>query len=553
MTLSKETDFHRIGHIAEVLSQHGLGSLYSALGLHRFVGATKAASEHTATSTPPEHLRMALEELGPTFIKLGQLLSTRADLLPPEYLTELSKLQDSVPPVPSEQIERLLVKELGKPIDEAFAHFDPKPFAAASIGQTHLATRKDHVHVVIKVQRPGVAEQVEEDLDILRNLAATASRHWEAGKQYDLVGLEEEFEQTLRAELDYFHEARNAEQFAANFEGDESVHIPRVFWDTSTPRVLTLERISGIKVNDRAKLHRAHIDPAALAQHGAQIVMKMIFDDGFFHADLHPGNLFVEHGGRVGLIDFGMAGTLDERTRDCLSDLIIAIGNQDFDQLTEVFLELGQSRKPVDRSALQFDLEHLIKPCYGKDLKEIKLAPLLNGVFATLRKHYLHLPADLTLLLRAVITAEGMGAGLDPGFDLMTVIEPYAKRMTQRQYSISRWLGKLGPASMELARLSLALPQQVRRVLGDIERGSFQIGVRPDSFEPFVLRLEALANRLVLSVLAGAFVIGSAVLLSFYHPQGWERWAGQLLRSGFVISAALSLYLAWRIARSHRR
>ena len=553
MELTKETHLHRMGQIAEVLSHHGLGSLYGALGLERFAITTKPPSERTAAATPPEHLRMALEELGATFVKLGQLLSTRSDLLPPEYLAELSKLQDAVPPVPEKQIEHLLVKELGKPIDEAFRSFDPKPLAAASIGQTHLATRKDHVHVVVKVQRPGVAEQVEEDLEILRNLAATASHHWEVGKQYDLVGLEEEFEQTIREELDYFHEARNAERFAANFEGDESVHIPRVFRDTSTARVLTLERISGIKVNDRAKLHRAHIDCAVLAQHGAQILMKMIFEDGFFHADLHPGNLFVEHGGRVALIDFGMAGTVDERTRDCLADLIIAVGNQDFDQMTEVFIELGRSAKPIDRGALQLDLEHLIKPCYGKELKEIKLAPLLNGVFDTLRKHYLHLPADLTLVLRSVVMAEGTGASLDPAFDLMTVIAPYAERMTERQYSPLRWLGKLGPASIEMARLSLALPQQMRRVLGDIERGNFAIGLRSESLEPFAFRLENLANRLALSILAGAFIVGSAVLLSFYHPQGWERWTGQLLRLGFLIATALSLYLAWRIARSHRK
>ena len=553
MELPKERHLHRVGQIAEVLSKHGLSSLCSALGLQRFAFTTKPPSEHAAAYTPPEHLRMALEELGATFVKLGQLLSTRADLLPPEYLAELSKLQDSVPPVPSHQIEHLLVKELGKPIHEAFASFDAKPLAAASIGQTHLATRKDHVRVVVKVQRPGVAEQVENDLEILRNLVAAANEHWEAGKQYDLVGLEQEFEQTIREELDYSHEARNAERFAANFEGDESVHIPRVFSDTSTSRVLTLERVSGIKVNDQAKLHRAHIDRTTLAQRGAQIVMKMIFEDGFFHADLHPGNLFVEHGGRVALIDFGMTGTLDERTRDCLADLIIAIGNRDFDQLTEVFLDLGRSTKPVDRNALQLDLEHLIKPCYGKELKEIKLAPLLNGVFSALRKHCLHLPADLTLLLRSVIMAEGMGASLNPAFDLMTVIEPYAERMAERQYSPLRWLGKLGPAGMEMARLSVALPQQMRRVLGDIKRGDFAIGVRAESLEPFALRLENLSNRLVMSILAGAFIVGSAVLLTFYHPQGWERWVGQLLRIGFLTATALSLYLAWRIARSHRR
>jgi len=553
MTSPKETHFHRIGQIAEVLSQHGLGSLYSALGLHRFASSAKVPAERHATPTPPEHLRMALEELGATFVKLGQLLSTRADLLPPEYLVELAKLQDSVPPVPTEQIQELLVAELGKPIDAAFARFDPKPLAAASIGQTHTATCHDGVQVVIKIQRPGVAKQVEQDLDILRNLAATASHHWEVGEQYDLVGLEEEFEQTIREELDYFHEARNAERFAANFEGDKSVHIPRVFWDTSTSRVLTLERISGIKVSDQSKLDAEHIDRKALAERGARIVLKMIFEDGFFHADLHPGNLFVESDGRVGLIDFGMTGTLDERTRDRLADLIIAISNQDYDQLVEVILELGLSKKRVDRSLLLHDLEVLIKPCYGKELREIKLAPILNGVFNILRKYFLHLPPDLTLVLKTVIMAEGMGASLDPSFDLMAVIEPYADRMMQQQYSLSRWVGKLAPASMEMVRLGLIVPQQLRRVLGEMERGSFEIGMRPDSLEPLVLRMESLANRLVLSILAGALIVGSAVLLSFYHPQGWERWTGPMLKFGFLISASLGLYLAWRIVRSRKK
>jgi len=550
MTSPKETHLRRIGQIAEVLSHHGLGSLYSALGLNRFVPTTKGPAERPTTPTPPEHLRMALEELGATFVKLGQLLSTRADLLPPEYMAELAKLQDSVPPVPTEQIQELLVTELGQPVDAAFASFDPKSLAAASIGQAHAATRHDGVQVVIKIQRPGVAKQVEQDLDILRNLAATASHHWEVAKQYDLVELVEEFEETIREELDYFHEARNVERFATNFADDASVHIPRVFWDTSTPRLLTLERISGIKVSDQARLDAEHIDHQALAERGAGIILKMIFEDGFFHADLHPGNFFIESDGRVGLIDFGMTGTLDERVRDRLADLIVALNSQDYDQLVEGVLELGMSKERVDRSLLRRDLEHLIKPCYGKPLGEIRLAPVLNGVFAIIRQHHLHLPPSLALALRTVIMTEGLGAGLDPSFNLTTVIEPYAERLMVRQYSPSRWAGKLAQASMEMARLGVVVPQHLRRLLGEMERGSFEIGMRPDTFGPLVRRMESLANRLVLGILAGAFIVGLAVLVSFYHPQGWERWTGAMLGLGFVISAALGLYLAWSIVRS---
>jgi ubiquinone biosynthesis protein len=493
---------------------------------------------------------VALEDLGATFVKLGQLLSTRADLLPPEYLAELAKLQDSVPPVPTEQIREVLVKELGRPIDAAFASFDPKPLAAASIGQAHAATRHDGFRVVVKIQRPGVAQQVEQDLDILRNLAATASHHWEVAEQYDLVGLVEEFEQTIREELDYFHEARNVERFATNFADDASVHIPHVFWDTSTPRVLTLERISGIKVSDQAELDAEHIDHQALAERGAKIILKMIFEDGFFHADLHPGNFFIEANGRVGLIDFGMTGALDERTRDRLADLIVAVSSQDYEQLVEVILELGMSKERVERSLLQRDLEHLIKPCYGKLLGEIRLAPVLNGVFAIIRKHHLHLPPNLASVLRTVIMTEGLGASLDPSFNLTTVIEPYADRLMVRQYSPSRWAGKLAQASMEMAQLGVVVPQYLRRLLGEMERGSFEIGMRPNSFEPLVRRMESLANRLVLGILAGALIVGLAVLVSFYHPQGWGRWTGAMLGLGLVISAVLGLYLAWSIVRS---
>ena len=367
---------------------------------------------------------MALEELGTTFIKLGQILSTRPDLLPPDYQAELARLQDGAPLEPFEAINAVLVGELGQPVSEAFATFDTAPLAAASIGQVYAATLADGTEVVVKVRRPGALEQVEEDLEILQNLAAAATRRWEFAQYYDLVGLAEEFAQTLRAELDYLREGRNAERFAANFADEAIVHIPRVFWDITTSRVLTLERIRGIKINDLPALEQAGIERKDVAERSARILLKMVFEDGFFHADPHPGNFFVEAGGRIGLIDFGMVGTVDERTQDQLVRLLVAIAGQDPEELVDAFLELGVARGRADRTILRQDLEHLLSRYYGRPLGEIAVAPLLADALAVVRHHYLHLPPNLALLIKTVIMSEGLGTQLDPTFNMATVLAP---------------------------------------------------------------------------------------------------------------------------------
>jgi ubiquinone biosynthesis protein len=334
----------RYRQIAETLSRHGLGYLVGVLGLERRVPFHRGLLGHEPREEPytqPEHLRLALEQLGATFVKLGQILSTRSDLLDSAYQVELAKLQDAAPPVPGEAIRELVTRELGRDPAIAFASFEIVPLAAASIGQAHAATLHDGTEVVVKVRRPGVVEQVEEDLEILRNLAAHASRRWQAAADYDIVGLADEFAQTLRAELDYLREGRNAERFAANFAQDDEVHIPRVFWDTTTTRVLTLERIRGVKVDDTEALDEAGIDRRALAELATRVTAQMVFEDGFFHADPHPGNFFVESHGQLGIIDFGMVGEVDERLRDQLGALLVALARTDTDPITDAVLALS--------------------------------------------------------------------------------------------------------------------------------------------------------------------------------------------------------------------
>ena len=555
MDAQTDTSLRRSRQIADVLARHGLGYLVGVFGLERFVPFHRGLLGHPRRPQPytrPEHVRMALEELGTTFIKLGQILSTRADLLPPEYQAELAKLQDAAPPVPWEVIEETLGMELGQPLAACFATFDPTPLAAASIGQAHAATLPDGTQVVVKVRRPGVVEQVEEDLAILQNLAAAASRRWEVADHYDLVGLAQEFAQTLRAELDYIREGHSAERFAANFAGDPAVHVPRIFWETTTARVLTLERIRGMKIDDLAALDAAGIDRAALAKRAARIILKMVFEDGFFHADPHPGNFFIEPDGRIGVIDFGMVGTVDARTQEQLTRVVLAVMSADTDQLVDAMLDLGVARGRIDRASLRRDLEQLLAHYTGQSLGEIAIGPLLERTLAVVRRHHLQLPPNLALLLKTIIMNEGMGARLDPDFRLATVLAPYAERLILQQLAPTRLARRLSQASIDVARLGVELPQQLRRILGDLERGNLAVSVPPDQFEPLMRRFERLTNRLVLGILAAAFIVGTSVLMAVYHPGGATQWLGIFFAIGFIIAGMLGVYLVWSILRSGR-
>ena len=537
--------FHldRSRQIAGVLLSHGWDFLRNN------EQRTASTASAMAANARPLHLRLAFEELGTTFIKLGQILSTRADLLPPEYLAELAKLQDSAPPVAFEEIREVLVAELGRPIEQVFAHFDPVPLAAASIGQAHVATLWDGTEVVVKVRRPGVVEQVNEDLEILNELAAGASRHWDFADHYDLTGLVEEFSQTLRRELDYIREAHNAERFAVNFATDPHIHVPRVFWEATTSRVLTLERIRGVKINDLKALDEQGTDRRWLADYATNVVLKMVCEDGFFHADPHPGNFFIESNGTIGLIDFGMVGVLDEQTQELLAELLIAINHQDAARLMDVFLDLGVTRKRIDRTLVRRDIDHLLSTYWGLPLGELKVAALLNDVYSIMRRHHLHLPSNLALLLKTVIMIEGLGVTLDPDFHFSKVLTPYTERLVLRQYSPFRWIRSFGRSSLELARLAVEMPQHLRRIATATEDGNLQIGMRPEGFDPVIDRLERIANRIVLGVIAAAFINGLAVLVSVYRPPGWETWGWAVFAFGFVCALLLGAYLAWNILR----
>lgn len=421
----------RLRQIGSAAARHGLGYLTGPAGLGRLAPLHRGWLGHERRPSPytrPEHLRLALEELGTTFVKLGQILSTRGDLLPPEYQIELAKLQDAAPPVPAAAILETVGAELGCDSGAVFATFELRPLAAASIGQAHAATLLDGSEVVVKVRRPGVVAQVEEDLAILARLAARAARRSRVARRYDLPGLTAQFAGTLRAELDYVQEGHNAERFAADFGDDPSVHIPAVQWDATTSQVLTLERLRGVKVSEARALDATGLDRAALARAAASISLRMVFEHGFFHADPHPGNFFIEPDGTIGLIDFGMVGAVDETTRRRLSALLAGFATGDGDTLVEGVLALGAASATVDRARLRDDLLRLAADQIDRPLGDVSLGSLLSEILTVVRRHHLVLPADLALLVKTIAMCEGVGAQIDPSFRLASVILPFLTR-----------------------------------------------------------------------------------------------------------------------------
>ena len=418
----------RAREVAFVLLRHGLYSLFDLLDLRVLLPGI----HHPPPGTPrsgPVQLRRALEDLGPTFMKLGQVLSTRPDLVPPEYESELARLQDAAPTVASGEIVAAVEAATGRTLREGFARFELVPMAAASIGQVHAATLPDGSDVIVKVRRPHVMEHVNIDLELLDRLAAVAARRSARVARYDPVALAHEFGATLLDELDYLHEGRNAELVASGFADDDRVHVPKVFWDYTRVDVITEERIRGIKIDDLNALEAGGIDRRAVARCFVEAYLSMVFVRGFFHADPHPGNIFVESASRIALVDFGMVGRVDPETRRGLGTILLALVTSDASRMAEGLLRLGIASDEVDRPLLEQDLAGFLEQYIGTPLDQLRIGPLLTKLMRVVRAHRLRLPSDLALLLKTVMMCEGVAAQLDPGFELVPILVPYAARM----------------------------------------------------------------------------------------------------------------------------
>jgi ubiquinone biosynthesis protein len=418
----------RLREIAFGAARHSALALLDCLDLSVLLPRIHRAPPGTPRPIPA-HLRALLEDLGPTFMKLGQVLSTRADLVPPSFESELSRLQDSGPTVPFSEITTAVERALGAPLRDMYREFDPVPIAAASLGQVHAAVLHDGSDVVVKVRRPGVVEAIEVDLHILQRLARTATHRSRLAARYDLDGLAREFATTLRAELDYVREGRNAETIATEFASNEDVRVPRVYWDATRPSVITEERIRGDKIDDTSALDAANIDRVDVARRFADAYLAMVFVCGLFHADPHPGNVFVDTKGRIGFVDFGMVGTVEPATRRGLGTVLLALVAMDAAQMADGLLHLGIACDDIDRPALERDLARMLARYAHLPLEHLHLGPLLAELMSVVRKHRLLLPSDLALLLKTVMMCEGVAAQLDPAYELIPHLLPYAARL----------------------------------------------------------------------------------------------------------------------------
>ncbi len=544
----------RAGQVSRVLARHGLATFVEHSGVGRF---KPRLGRFGRPSDPPVgravRLRQALGELGVTFTKLGQMLSTRADLLPAEFVIELAKLQDAAPPVPVELIERTIVEELGAPPERVYAAFDRVPLASASIGQVHAAQLPDGSSVVVKVRRPGVVDEVERDLEILARLAPWLKEHVAMARHLDLDAIVSEFAWTLRNELDYVHEGRNADRLRQAFADDASVWIPRVDWERTTKRVLTMERVGGIKVGDLASLDQLAIPRRTIAENAVRMFLHEVLELGFFHADPHPGNFFVQPDGSIAVVDFGMVGRISEGVRSHLLRAGLAGIEQDPESLADELFALGVAGNRADRGAFTRDLDHLIGHWQGRSVGELSATAVTRELGAISFRNGLQLPGELALLLRVVSMSEGLGLMLDPEFRYLEFAAPIVRENWRRGRTLKAGFARLGRAAAEATDLGLDFPKRAGRLLGRAERGELELSVRHEGLDRFAHDLQGMTNRLALSMLLAASVVALAVALGVNGLPGGERYVRVLFAFGFLFSLAFGVWLLVSILRSGRR
>jgi len=545
----------RLQQIITILIKYGFGYFVKQLRLIDLIAKgskiLKLKTSEITKAPLPVRIRLVLEELGPTFIKLGQVLSTRSDLIPPNYIKELQKLQDEVPPFEYVQVEQIIKKELGTDISTIFKSFEQKPTAAASLGQVHQAILEDDNVVVVKVQRPNIEKIIETDLDILFDLARLTERHIPASRLYDPVGIVEEFARVIRSELDYGTEGRNAEKFRKNFQDDETIYTPKIYWEFSSKRILTMELIQGIKINNLQELDKAGYNRKKIAENGAKAFMKQILIDGFFHADPHPGNMLVMKGEIIGFMDFGMMGRLDEEIKEKGVDLFIAILERNPGKIINEMLNLGITSQEIDTRSLKIDIREMLDQYYDKSLKEIKLGELINQLVNIAIKYHIRIPVEFALLGKSLLTIEGIGLVLDPHFNLAEIAKPYAQDLILERKSPQRFILKLLNDLAELYNLIILIPKQLSKTLKKMEEGVFKLEFQHRGLENLITALDRSTNRLAYSLILAAIIIGSSLIMQTDkgpHFMGFPV-IGVL---GFLIAGILGLGFIIIIIRSRK-
>ena len=558
-TLGTVRDLGRLQDIASVLIRWGFGDVVKRMGMAGVLEKAgrllhwQAVEEGRLRMDVPTRLRCTLQDLGPTFVKLGQVLATRVDLLPPAWIDELGKLQNAVPALPWDAVLPQLREDLGAEPEAVFARVEHEPLAAASLAQAHRAWRADGSAVVLKIRRPGIRDTVEADLRLLKHLAVIVEKNLPELRRYHPQRIVQQFSASLRRELDFAAECRNAERIAHNFAGRDDIVIPRVYWQWTCERLNVQECLEGVPGRDLAAVDAMGLDRVQLARTGAGLVLKMVLEDGFFHADPHPGNIFYMPDGAIGVIDFGMVGRVTEQRRFQIVRLLHGLVVHDSAAVAEVLADWTEENNDIDEVRLQESADVFVDQYRGVPLKDLRMGAMLGDVTAMLREHGLSLPADLALMIKAFLTLEGMGRQLDPDFDMASEARPYLERAMLERFAPDVLVRRGRRTLSGLVDLLRDMPRDVHRLLQSARRGKLQMHIEVDTLRAFGEQVDRAANRLTMGIITASLVIGSSIVMNSVGGGVSNRWLMALGVLGFVGAALCGVWILFSIWRSGRR
>lgn len=556
----------RFGAISRVLLKHGMGDITERLfggGEGKAKGSEEEELLFKFGFPSPRRLRLSLEELGPSFVKLGQLMSTRADLFPPEYIEEFKKLQDRVPPIPFRHVKGVIEKETGRPLGEIFAEFTTESVAAASIAQVHIARLFTGEKVAVKVVRPGIAKTIRDDIRLMYYLARRIEQSFDVGRIIGMVSVVEEFERVIFRELDMLIEAGSIEKFGYNFKDDREIYIPKVHWDYTTRSVLVMEHIDGIKMDDVETIKASGIDPGEVALIGLRSFSKQLMKYGFFHADPHPGNTIVMHDGRVSLVDFGITGYLDEEMMRRIANLFLGYAEHDYDLVMDALSDAGLvNEDAMDVAAFRTDLKDVSEAFYGRSLRHISVKDVYDQVMHLVLKYRIRLPRNLLLLLKTFIQTEALGKILGSEASILEVTKPYARELLQKGYDARSMLKNIRRDSNLMGAYAKSIPRFLHDILKATAGGNQRLELRHSGFEKIDTQLERGVNRLTVgliisaSIIAGSLVLNSSqgvleVTVDFLGIQRVTLTA-LLGMTGYVIATVLGVRLIISIFKSKK-
>jgi ubiquinone biosynthesis protein len=545
----------RYWNIVRVLSTYGFDHVLEMMGLSDMVERSKRLFRNNysaiARLSAAERMRLALEELGPTFIKLGQLLSTRPDIVPPAFVREFEKLQDSVPSFSFEELKFQVEQELGGPAESFFIEIEPLSLAAASIAQVHRARLITGEAVVIKVRRPGIVDLIESDISALMGLAYMAERHVSGSEIYDPVGVVREFARSIRREMDFAREGRTIEKFRDNFSKTQWMYFPRVFWGQTARGVLTLEYVEGVKVSDLGSLDRAGMDRKLIARRGADAFLEMVLNHGFFHGDPHPGNVMIMPDNVICLLDYGIVGRLDDKLKTFITDILFAIVNRDMDEVISLLLFAGDISDSLNIRALKRDLSNFIDSYYEIPLQEIEVGRMLMEFIEIITLYNIRMQPDLMLLAKSLIIIEGMGRNLDPDFNMVEYLRPFMEKALKQKFSPRRISRDINSILFSYLNLARDFPRDLKEIVNRINRNKFKIDLEHRGLDKFTADFDRSINRLSSSLILAALIIGSSIIMQ--TDKGPQLLGFPMLAFlGYTVAGLIGLWLVYAIIRSGR-